>query len=76
MTDQRMSAEAAPNGRDRFKPVGKPRACARCERPFQPTVTRRMLCAPCHGDDGTGHWKREEKTPRNAESGAKRRRTT
>ena len=26
------------------------RACSRCRRPFQPTLVRRLLCAPCwHG---------------------------
>jgi formylmethanofuran dehydrogenase subunit E len=34
--------------------VGAVRRCARCGDRFMPTVVRRVLCAPCFGDDDRG----------------------
>ena len=40
---------------DRPLPGGQERPCARCGRMFQPSIKRRMLCAPCFGGgDGGG----------------------
>lgn len=48
--DEGIGSAARPNA---GAPRGKRRPCANCARSFQPTVKRRMLCAPCYGR-GTG----------------------
>ena len=41
--------------RPKIKALAGERPCARCGRMFQPSIKRRMLCAPCFGGgDGGG----------------------
>ena len=50
-----IAAEPAPGlNADRVLPGGSARPCARCRRPFAPTLQRRLLCWHCYtrGDPG------------------------
>ena len=45
--------DGRPNG-PAATPEAQERPCARCERPFQPTAERRLLCVECFRDSWRG----------------------